>query len=105
MSWRYGRVSGLPGSGTSSAFRHRSLGPSKQLSTYTARAVSPRTGSSTLTRSSRRRLIRTVLETERVLIDEDKPKPESLKGDDIEMDADGYPILPACLDRRPKETT
>jgi hypothetical protein len=50
-------------------------------------------------------LIRTVLETERVLIDEDKPKPESLKGDDIEMDADGYPILPACLDRRPKETT
>jgi hypothetical protein len=46
-----------------------------------------------------REAIRTVLETERVLID--KPKPESLKGDDI---ADGFPILPACLDRRPKET-
>jgi hypothetical protein len=49
-----------------------------------------------------REAIRTVLETERVLID--RPKPESLKGDDIEMDADGYPILLACLDRRPKET-
>ena len=32
------------------------------------------------------------------------PTPGALQGDDypIEMDADGYPILPACLDRRPK---
>lgn len=32
------------------------------------------------------------------------PTPGALQGDDypIEMDANGYPELPACLDRRPK---
>jgi hypothetical protein len=51
-----------------------------------------------------REAIRTVLETERVLKEEDKPKPEPRKGDDYppEYYEDGFPKLPACLDRRPK---
>jgi hypothetical protein len=46
-----------------------------------------------------------ILDAERILIDEDRPKTESpLKGDDIQLnyDADGYPKLPVCLDRRPQ---
>jgi hypothetical protein len=51
-----------------------------------------------------RNLREAILGTERVLIDEDGSKPEALKGDDIQLeyDADGYPKLPARLDRRPK---
>jgi hypothetical protein len=43
------------------------------------------------------------MDIERVLID-DGPTPGAIQGDDypIEMDVDGYPKLPACLDRRPK---
>ena len=46
-----------------------------------------------------RKLRQTVLETERVPIDD---KPASLLGDDIQLEcyADGHPKLPACLDRR-----
>jgi hypothetical protein len=47
--------------------------------------------------------IQAVMDIERVLID-DGPTPGAIQGDDypIEMDVDGYPKLPACLDRRPK---
>ena len=43
----------------------------------------------------------TILETERVLID-DKPASRVLLGDDVQLEyyKDGYPKLPACLDRR-----
>jgi hypothetical protein len=43
-----------------------------------------------------------ILDTERVLADEDRPKPELLKSDDypLEYYEDGWPKLPACLDRR-----
>jgi hypothetical protein len=45
--------------------------------------------------------IQAVMDIERVLIE---PDTGAIQGDDysIETDADGYPILPACLDRRPK---
>jgi hypothetical protein len=44
-----------------------------------------------------------ILDTEQALIVEDKPRPKLLKGDDIvlEYHEDGYPKLPAFLDRRP----
>jgi hypothetical protein len=47
-----------------------------------------------------RKLNQTILETERMLID-DKPASRSLLGDDIQLGyyADGYPKLPTCLDR------
>ena len=48
-------------------------------------------------------LRRAILDTERVLIDE-QPAPVTLRGDDhhLTYDENGYPELPACLDRRPK---
>jgi hypothetical protein len=43
-----------------------------------------------------------ILDTERVLIDEDKPASDALKGEEVRLEYydDGYPKLPLCLDRR-----
>jgi hypothetical protein len=49
-------------------------------------------------------LRRAILDTERVLIDEDRPKLELLKDDDVQLEyySDGFPKPPDCLDRRHK---
>jgi hypothetical protein len=51
------------------------------------------------------KLRQAILDTERILVDDERVTPGALQGDDypIEMDGDGYPIMPACL-RRTEET-
>ena len=43
-----------------------------------------------------------ILDAERVLIDEDRPEALKAEGVPLEHYEDGYPKLPACLDRRVK---
>jgi len=49
-----------------------------------------------------RQLCQVILDTERVLTDEDKAASEALRGDNVQPEyyEDGHPKLPACLDRR-----
>ena len=43
-----------------------------------------------------------ILDAERVLIDEDRPEALKAEGVPLEHYEDGYPKVPACLDRRVK---
>jgi hypothetical protein len=48
------------------------------------------------------KLRQAILDAERVLIDEDKPASDALKGEKVRLEYydNGYPKLPLCLDRR-----